>query len=174
MIVEPGDSISAVEDLQIEEADNFISQAYYLSIGYCTPASLGVALAKPDKRAVVLTGDGAFQMTAQEISTLIRNNCNAIFILINNFGYLIERLLHEDGYYNDLQNWKYSELPKVFGENSIGIAVKTEEELDNAFKIAEKEKEKFVFIEVQILNNDCCNGLKKLTEGLRKLAKSQS
>ncbi len=174
LIVEPGDSISAVEDLQIEEADNFISQAYYLSIGYCTPASLGVALAKPDKRAVVLTGDGAFQMTAQEISTLIRNNCNAIFILINNFGYLIERLLHEDGYYNDLQNWKYSELPKVFGENSIGIAVKTEEELDNAFKIAEKEKEKFVFIEVQILNNDCCNGLKKLTDGLRKLAKSQS
>jgi len=173
LLVEAGDSISAVEDLQIEEADNFISQAYYLSIGYCTPASLGVALAKPNKRSVVLTGDGAFQMTAQEISTIIRNNCNSIVILINNYGYLIERLLHEDGYYNDIQNWKYAQLPIIFGNNAIGIVAKTEEDLDNAFKLTDKEKDKFIFIEVQILNNDCCNGLKKLTANLKKLAESK-
>jgi TPP-dependent 2-oxoacid decarboxylase len=167
-IAEPGDSISAAAELQIEEADNFVVQAYYLSIGYCTPAALGVALAKPTKRVVVMTGDGAFQLTAQEVSSLMRHKTNVIIFLINNGGYLIERLLHEDGYYNDLQNWNYHKLPAVFGENSIGIKVETEGELENALSIAKKEKDKVIFIEIIIKNNECSDTLLQLAKNLRK------
>ncbi|MDQ1267048.1 MAG: hypothetical protein QG635_2201, partial [Bacteroidota bacterium] len=145
ILSEPGDSIAASSEMHIEEADNYIAQAYYLSIGYCTPASLGVAVAAPDKRVVVLTGDGSFQMTAQEVSTHIRQKCNTIFILINNEGYLIERVIFDDGYYNDIQNWKYSQLPGVFGENCLGFEVRTEGEFEAALESAAKEKDKLVF-----------------------------
>ena len=170
LLAEPGDAICAISEMEIEEANNFIVQAYYLSIGYCTPASLGVSLADKRKRAVVLTGDGAFQMTAQEISNLIRFKCNPIFFLINNKGYLIERMLHDDGPFNDIQNWSYHKLPSVMGENVIGLCVRTEEELAIALETASKEREKFIFIELQFKNHDCSAGLYRLGETFKKLA----
>jgi indolepyruvate decarboxylase len=174
LLAEPGDAISAAPELNIDEADNFIAQAYYLSIGYCTPASLGVSIANPKKRPVVLTGDGAFQMTAQEISTMIRNKCNTIIFLINNEGYLIERLLHEDGYYNDIQNWKYHKLPEVFGDNCICFDVNTEDELDTALKTTSLETGKLAFIEVHLPDYQCSDGLKRLGDNFRKMTGDQS
>jgi TPP-dependent 2-oxoacid decarboxylase len=170
LLAEPGDAFCAAPEFQIEEAENFIVQIYYSSIGYCTPAALGVALARPEKRPVVLTGDGAFQMTVQEISTLIRERCPAMIIIINNDGYLIERLLHEDGHYNDIQMWHYSKLTEVFdnGSYSIGIRVTTEEELDRAMKIAAQEKDKLVLIEAFLPNRDCSAGLERLGKTFRQ------
>ncbi len=170
LLTEPGDAICAAQELQIEEADHFIVQAYYMSIGYCTPASLGVALARPDKRPIILTGDGAFQMTAQEVSTILRNKGNAIFILINNEGYLIERLLHEDGYYNDIQNWTYHRLPGIFGENCLGFDVNTEGDLEKALEAAESIKDKLVFVEIHLPDGQCSDALHHLGANFRKLA----
>jgi len=171
LLAEPGDAFCAAPEFNIEEPENFIVQIYYASIGYCTPAALGVALARPEKRPVILTGDGAFQMTAQEVSTLIRQRCPAIIIIINNDGYLIERLLHEDGPYNDLQMWQYSRLAEVFdnnGSNAIGIRVTTEEELEQAMKIATQEKGKLLLIEAYLPNRDCSDGLKRLGQSFRQ------
>jgi indolepyruvate decarboxylase len=170
LLAEPGDAFCAAPEFHIEEAENFIVQAYYASIGYCTPASLGVALARPDKRPVVLTGDGAFQMTAQEVSTLIRQRCPVLIIIINNDGYLIERVLHEDGPYNDLQMWHYSKLPEVFGhgDDAVGMRVATEEELAAALRTATKEKDKLVLIEVCLPNRDCSEGLERLGRSFRQ------
>jgi len=170
LLAEPGDAFCAAPEFNIEEAENFICQSYYSSIGYCTPAALGAALAQPEKRPVILTGDGAFQMTAQEVSTLIRERCPALIVLINNDGYLIERVLHEDGPYNDIQMWHYSSLPGVFDGNSysIGIRVTTEEELGEAMEIAVREKNKLVFIEACLPDRDCSPGLKRLGKTFRK------
>jgi len=170
LLAEPGDAFCAAPEFHIEEAENFIVQIYYAAIGYCTPAALGVSLARPDKRPVVLAGDGAFQMTAQEVSTLIRQHCPAVIVIINNDGYLIERRLHEDGMYNDLQMWKYAELPTVFGDGShgIGIKVSTEEELEQAMKTATREKDKLVLIEAYLPNRDCSSGLERLGNSFRK------
>jgi TPP-dependent 2-oxoacid decarboxylase len=164
LLSEPGDSFCAAPEFHIEEAENFIVQAYYCSIGFCTPAALGVALARPEKRPVVLSGDGAFQMTAQEVSSLIRMRCPAIIVIINNDGYLIERKLHKDGMYNDIQRWQYSELPKMFGDGSFvtGIRVTTENELAVAMKTAVNEIDKLVMIEVWLPNRDCSAGLERL------------
>lgn len=170
LLAEPGDAFCAAPEFNIEEAENFIVQVYYSSIGYCTPAALGVALARPEKRPVVLTGDGAFQMTAQEISTMIRQRCPALIVVINNDGYLIERLLHEDGPYNNIQMWQYSKLPGVLddGSHAIGIRVTTEEELAEAMKIAANEKDKFILIEACLQNRDCSEGLERLGNTFRQ------
>lgn len=170
LLAEPGDAFCAAPEFHIEEAQNFIVQPYYCSIGFCTPAALGVALACPGKRPVILAGDGAFQMTAQEVSTLIRERCPALIVLVNNDGYLIERMLHKDGPYNDLQMWQYSKLPGVFddGKHSLGILVSTEEELVQAMQIAVREKDKLVLIEARLAKLDCSSGLERLGKTFRQ------
>jgi len=172
LLAEPGDSFCAALDFHIEEHENFIVQAYYSSIGYCTPAALGVAFARPGKRPVVLTGDGAFQMTAQEISTLVRERCAAIILIINNDGYLVERVLHEDGPYNDIQMWNYADLPAAFGgaDYSVGIKVTTEGELEQALSSAASDEEKLFLIELCLPDRDCSAGLKQLGDTFRKTA----
>ena len=173
LLSEPGDAFCATPEFNIEEAENFIVQSYYCSIGFCTPAALGVALARPKKRPVILTGDGAFQMTAQEISTLIRERCPAVVVLINNDGYLIERRLHQDGAYNDIQMWQYAKLPLIFGDGSFvtGIRVTSEEELEKAMQTAVLEKDKLVFIEVFLPNRTCSKGLDRLGDSFRQSQK---
>jgi indolepyruvate decarboxylase len=173
LLSEPGDSFCAAPDFHIEEAENFIVQAYYCSIGFCTPAALGVALARPGKRPVVLSGDGAFQMTAQEISSLIKERCPAVIIIVNNDGYLIERYLHDDGMYNDIQKWQYSKLPAIFDDGSfvIGIRVTTEEELEQAMETAVSETGKLVMIEACLPNRDCSAGLDRLGKSFRQSQK---
>lgn len=171
LLAEPGDAFCAAPEFHIEEAENFIVQAYYCSIGYCTPAALGVSMARREKRPVILTGDGAFQMTAQEVSTLIRERCPALIVIINNDGYLIERYLHKDGPYNDIQMWRYAELPKMFdqGDFATGIKVSSEEELEQAMKKAVKDKDKLTLIEACIPNRDCSAGLERLGNSFRKM-----
>jgi len=175
LLAEPGDAFCAAPEFKIEEAQNFIVQSYYCSIGFCTPAALGVALACPEKRPVVLTGDGAFQMTAQEVSTLIRNRCTAIVIVINNDGYLVERMLHDDGPYNDIQMWRYSKLPETFGagERSLAFTVSTEEELTGALQSAFREKNKFVLIEAKLHKLVCSVGLQRIGNALRQASEKK-
>jgi indolepyruvate decarboxylase len=170
LLAEPGDAFCAAPEFDIEESENFIVQAYYCSIGYCTPAALGVALARPGKRPFVLSGDGAFQMTAQEVSTLIRERCPGVIVIINNDGYLIERKLHKDGAYNDIQMWQYARLPAVFGDESfvIGMRVTTEEELAQAMRTAVSARDKLVFIEACLPNRDCSAGLARLGQTFRQ------
>lgn len=162
LMVEPGDAICAAPELYIEEPENFLAQAYYLSIGYCVPASLGVSLARPGKRPVVLSGDGAFQMTAQEVSSLMRFNCNPVIFILNNDGYMIERKLHEDGVYNDVQNWRYHVLPAVFGDNAIGLRVETEGQLEEALDTARNRPGMLILINLCFPPGDCSSSLEAL------------
>ena len=174
LLAEPGDSFCAAPEFTIEEAENFIVQTYYAAIGYCTPAALGVGLARPGKRPVVLTGDGALQMTAQELSTLIRQRCPAIVVVVNNDGYLVERELHEDGAYNDLQMWRYAELPRTFdptGTAAVGVRVATEEELVAALAAAKRDKDKLHLIEAWLPQRDCSAGLRRLGQSFRQQKK---
>ncbi len=169
LIAETGDAICAAPELYIEETENFLAQAYYLSIGYGVPAALGVSLARPNKRVVLLEGDGAFQMTAQETSTLIRYECNPIIFLLNNDGLVIERMIH-DGPYNDIQQWKYHRLANVFGEGVLCLEVKTEEDMEKALQTAQDHPHQMVFVEVHFSRTDCSEALKRLGSELRKLA----
>lgn len=170
LLAEPGDAFCAAPEFMIEEAERFVVQSYYSSIGFCTPAALGVGLARPNCRPVVLTGDGAFQMTVQEVSTLLRQRIPAVILLINNDGYLVERMLHEDGPYNDIAMWRYSGLPELFnGTNAgSGVVVATEEELQQALQRAKAEPDRLLLIECRLDKLDACEGLQRLGATMRK------
>uniref|UniRef100_A0A1J3FRN8 pyruvate decarboxylase n=1 Tax=Noccaea caerulescens TaxID=107243 RepID=A0A1J3FRN8_NOCCA len=77
------------------------------SIGCSVGATLGYAQAKPEKRVFAFVGDGSFQVTAQEISTVLRTNQKNIIFIVNNGGYTIEVEIH-DGPYNVIKNWDYT------------------------------------------------------------------
>jgi TPP-dependent 2-oxoacid decarboxylase len=166
VIADAGDSLFCSAELYMPEGIEYVGQAFYLSIGYSVPAALGLKLAAGDRRPVVFVGDGAFQMTAQEVSTMIRQKANPIIFLMNNDGYTIERVIN-DGPYNDIEMWKYHMLPEVFG-GGWGCEVKTEGELESALKKAKDRPDELAFIEVRLDRWDCSDALKKLGAGLKK------
>jgi len=160
LIADTGDSIFSAADLLLPGNAPCLNQAFYMSIGYSVPATLGAKLAAPERRPVTIVGDGAFQMTAQELSTMIRHRQNPVIFLINNDGYTIERALHE-GPYNDLQMWQYHRLPEVFG-GGWGCQVTTEGELEEALHKAQAEPETLALIEVRLDRLDCSEGILRL------------
>lgn len=166
VIADTGDAMISTMDLFMPANTDFIGQAFYLSIGYSIPACLGAAMADSERRLVIFVGDGAFQMTAQELSTIIRHKLNPIIFLINNDGYTIERVI-QDGSYNDIQPWKYHQIPQVFGE-SWSCEVSTEGELEAALIQAKSNTNCVSFIEVHLDRFDCSEGLKRLGEAIRK------
>jgi indolepyruvate decarboxylase len=60
-------------------------------IGYSVGALLGTLTAAPERRHLLFVGDGSFQETAQELSTMLRHDLKPVIFLINNGGYTIER-----------------------------------------------------------------------------------
>jgi len=147
--------------LKLPEGAKFEMQMQYGSIGWSVGATLGYALGLgKKKRVMAFIGDGSFQLTAQEISTMIRYKLNPIIFLINNGGYTIEVEIH-DGPYNNIKNWKYSELVDVFNAedgNGISFKVDTEGELQGAIKKSLKHKG-LSFIEVSTDRDDCSKEL---------------
>ena len=87
------------------------------------------------QRVLAVEGDGSFQMTAQELATLIRYGKTCIIFVVNNRGYTVERIIH-DGPFNDISDWQYHRLPEVFG-GQPGIEVRTEGDLENALQSAD-------------------------------------
>jgi indolepyruvate decarboxylase len=164
VIAETGDSLFAAADLVMHHDTGFIGQAFYLSIGFALPATLGAALADPSRRPLTLVGDGAFQMTVQELSTLGRHQCKAILLLMNNDGYTTERIIHE-GPYNDIQPWDYHRLPDVFGAG-WGERVRTEDELEAALERARTDNDGPALIEIMIDRLDVTDALKTLGSAL--------
>lgn len=147
IIAEDGTSIIGAGQLRLPQGCTFISQAVWGSIGYATAALLGTLLAAPDRRHVLFTGEGSLQLTAQEISTILRHNLKPFIFVINNSGYTIERtILGKDAKYNDVANWRYSELPKVFCRNYTGdtYVAETVEDLQKVLKAPHKG---FVLVE---------------------------
>ncbi|MFA5271060.1 MAG: thiamine pyrophosphate-binding protein [Candidatus Omnitrophota bacterium] len=167
IITDSGDSLFCSAELYMPEGAGYIGQAFYLSIGFSIPATLGIKLAAPGRRPIVFVGDGAFQMTAQELSTIIRHKLNPIIFLMNNDGYTIERVI-DNGAYNDLNMWKYHSLPEVFG-GAQGCEVKTEGELEEALKKAKSNPDSLAFIEVHLDKLDCSEALKNLGKAVRKI-----
>ena len=159
-IADAGDALFSAADLVMHRDVGFLGQAFYLSIGFTLPATLGAQFAAPNRRIMSFIGDGAFQMTAQELSTIIRHNLNPIIFVMNNNGYTAERLIHE-GPYNDIQGWENHRLPEVFG-GGWGVRVKTEGELEAALQTAFGLDDRPALIEVMLDQNDASDQLKRL------------
>lgn len=160
VIAETGDSWFNGLQLDLPSDARFEIQMQYGSIGWSVGATLGYALGSPERRVIALIGDGSFQMTAQEISTMIRYGVRPIIFLINNGGYTIEVEIH-DGPYNVIKNWDYAALMSVFNStdgNGLGLKAATVGELDVAIGEASRHDGP-VLIEVSIDRDDCSKNL---------------
>ena len=165
VIAETGVALFSAAELLLPKGATFIGQAFYGSIGYTVGATLGACVAAPDRRAVLFVGDGSFQVTCQDLSTMIRNHLKPVVFLLNNDGYTIERVIC-DRPYNDLQPWRYHELAKVFG-GSPGFDVRTEGELEDALTKAEAA-DRLVFIEIHTGRLDCPESLRSAGRAIAK------
>jgi indolepyruvate decarboxylase len=164
VVVDVGDALFAATDLFIRHRTEFLGPAYYASMGFAVPAGIGAQLANPRLRPLVIVGDGAFQMTGMELSTVARYGLNPIVIVLNNFGYGTERQI-QDGPYNDVQLWQYSKLPEIFGAGR-GFVIRTEAELDRALTKAKKWEKSFCLLEVQLDAHDRSPALERLADRL--------
>ncbi|KAK9830951.1 hypothetical protein WJX81_001721 [Elliptochloris bilobata] len=162
VVAETGDSWFNCLKLKLPDGCGFEFQCQYGSIGWSVGATLGYAIALAGKqRVVACIGDGSFQLTAQDVATMIRYGQNPIIFLINNGGYTIEVEIH-DGPYNVIKNWDYVGLVKALhnGEGKLfAIQAKTEEELVAALQEAEQHPDSVVFIEVVTHKDDCSREL---------------
>ena len=170
VLADPGDAMFAGIDMTIHCASEFSSPAYYTSLGYAVPAAIGVQLARPWLRPLVLVGDGAFQMTGMELSTAARFGLNPIVVVLNNEGYGTERPML-DGRFNDILNWRYSEMPRLLGSGR-GYVASTEEELEEALLAARADESAFQIIEVRLAPDDRSEALHRLTSALAQRVRS--
>ncbi len=165
LVTETGSCTYEGLKLCLPQKADYVSQSFYASIGYAIPATLGIKLAAPGYRPIVFVGDGAFQMTGQELSTIIRRNLNPVIFLVNNDGYQVERVIY-DNVYNDLQTWDYTLLPEAYG-GKRGLGVRTEGDLESVLKEADEHPDELVFAEIKLERLDFSETLRRLGESLR-------
>src|SRR5262249_52398334 len=114
VIADIGDALFAASELTTYQRTEFISPAYYTSMGFSVPAALGALTARPEARVLVVCGDGAFQMTGMELSTIVRRGYCPIIIVLDNGGYGTERFLHTGPLKaNDINRWENHKLPET-------------------------------------------------------------
>ena len=140
MFSEQGTAYFGISDVRLPQGVTSYGQPMWGWIGYTLPASLGAAIASPDKRSVLLVGDGSALLTIQEIAVMIQEQINPVIVLINNDGYTVERAIHgEHQSYNDIPKCNWQLIPQAFGatdENSLIIKVETAGELKSALEKA--------------------------------------
>lgn len=142
-----------------------MGQPLWGSIGYTLPSLLGTMLAAPDRRHILLIGDGSFQLTAQELSTVLRLGLCPVIILINNDGYTVERcILGADASYNNIAPWRYDRLVEAFDPKDTAVTVKanTEDALAAALDTAKNNRDRLVFVEAFMERLDAPESLVKL------------
>lgn len=178
LITETGTSNFGIWETRFPDNVTAISQVLWGSIGYATGSCQGAALAAKElniKRTILFTGDGSFQLTAQEVSTMIRNKLAPIIFVICNKGYTIERLIHgwEDAY-NDVPEWKYKEIPAVFGAPEGAVLtyrVETKDDLEKLFhdeEFSSGETQKMRFVELVMPWDDAPAALKAVAAAAAK------
>lgn len=166
VVCDTGDALLGAMRLRTKKPSNFLSDAYYLSMGFAVPAAIGVMAAQKNERVFAIVGDGAFQMTGIELSTAAKFGMNPIVFVLNNDGYGTQRHIL-DGPFNEILQWNYTKLVELLGRGQ-SFKVETLGALEEAIGAA-RSSDAFTLIEVIIPRDDCSPSLKRMGEELGKL-----
>ena len=135
---ETGTASHGLTEIKIPDGVKLVRSQIWGSIGAMLPMQMGAMLASPEKRHILLIGDGSFQVSAQALSRMIYKKQNPIIFLIDNDGYTIERyIMGMKRDYNDIPKWDYSLLPQAFskGQSNMKTAeARTQGELEEILK----------------------------------------
>lgn len=164
VIADPGDALFGAIDLTIHSRTEFIGCAYYASLGFAVPAAIGLQMAKPAWRPLVLVGDGAFQMTGLEVSTAARYGLTPIIVVLDNQGYGTERPML-DGPFNDVHPWAVTEITKLIGAGQA-YSVRSEADFVGAIRAALSDITQLAIIHVHLAQDDFSPALVRLTSAL--------
>ncbi len=164
VVTDFGDCLFGATDLVLER-NSFLASAYFATLGFGTPGAVAAQMAAPDRRVIGIIGDGAFQMTATELSTAVRYGMDPVMIILNNHGYGTERPLLE-GKFNDIQNWNYSKICDLVG-GGTGVRVTTELEFESALKNALSTRGAFALIEVELDKEDFTPAMQRFIKLVR-------
>lgn len=174
VVAETGTVSMGLGFAHLPKGATFHNQTLWGSIGWATPAAFGIAVAAPERRVVLLTGEGSHQLTVQELGQFGRRGLKPIVFVLNNAGYLIERLLNKEPSiaYNDVASWRYTELPHALGcDGWITARVTTCAELDHALRLA-IDADNGIYIEVVTDPYAASPLARKLGDGLKALRKA--
>lgn len=156
VFAETGDSWFNGMKLQLPTGARFEIEMQWGHIGWSIPAAFGYALGALERQIICMIGDGSFQLTAQEVAQMIRQKLPIIIFLVNNHGYTIEVEIH-DGPYNNIKNWDYAGLIKVFNAEDgagQGLLATTAGELAQAIEVALENRDGPTLIECVIDRDD--------------------
>jgi TPP-dependent 2-oxoacid decarboxylase len=171
LLADAGTAYYGAADLRLPAGCDLVGQPMWASIGYALPALLGVQLAVPDRRPVLLIGDGAAQLTVQELAVILDRRLTPVIILLNNSGYTVERAIRSpDALFHDITPWDWTALAtSMAGDDRVFTVTSCSGlEFADALRQAGQEKERAVFIEVMLGKHDVPPLLADITEGLRR------
>ena len=145
IITETGTANFGIWETKFPRGVTALSQVLWGSIGYSVGACQGASLAAKEmaegRRTILFVGDGSFQLTCQEVSTMIRHGLKPVIFVICNEGYTIERCIHGmKESYNDIQEWKNRDILGVFGatdQTARTYQVRTKQEVHDLFEDAD-------------------------------------
>ncbi|GAA4266864.1 alpha-keto acid decarboxylase family protein [Frondihabitans peucedani] len=163
-IADAGTAMYGALELQMPAGTDLLASPIWSSIGYTLPATLGTSLAS-DRRSILFIGDGAAQLTAQELSTILHRGLTPIIVLINNDGYTIERVIQSPrAVYQDITRWNWAALPGALAPDVpvLTAEVSTPAELQEALEAAARATDRAVLIEAHLHPDDAPPLLAKL------------
>jgi indolepyruvate decarboxylase len=150
VVAESGDMLFGGLDVRVERGGGYLAQGYYASMGFGVPGALGAQIGT-GARPLVLSGDGAFQMTGPEIAQAPRHGLNPVVLVLNNGGWQIFRPVMKHHELLDIPPWPYARLADDWGGH--GFYVARVDELRAALTAAARS-DRFVVIEAIVAPDD--------------------
>ncbi|MGM4428704.1 alpha-keto acid decarboxylase family protein [Salmonella sp. NW196] len=154
--------------LSLPDGAEVVVQPLWGSIGYSLPAAFGAQTACPDRRVILIIGDGAAQLTIQEMGSMLRDGQAPVILLLNNDGYTVERAIHGAAQrYNDIASWNWTQIPPALNAAQQAECWRVTQAIQLA-EVLERlaRPQRLSFIEVMLPKADLPELLRTVTRAL--------
>ncbi|MDO5637087.1 MAG: biosynthetic-type acetolactate synthase large subunit [Myroides sp.] len=146
----------AAQFYQYNQTKSNVTSGGLGTMGFALPAAIGAKMANPGKQVIAIIGDGGFQMTLQELGTIMQNNIGVKIIILNN-GYLgmvrqWQQMFFEKRYsFTNIQSPDFVALAASY--NIKGLRVEKQEDLSHVLDQLLNTENAFL-LEVKVAKED--------------------
>lgn len=168
ILVDQGTAAFGAAALSLPDGAEVVLQPLWGSIGYSLPAAFGAQTACPDRRVILIIGDGAAQLTIQEMGSMLRDGQAPVILLLNNDGYTVERAIHGAAQrYNDIASWNWTRIPPALNAAQQAECWRVTQAIQLA-EVLERlaRPQRLSFIEVMLPKADLPELLRTVTRAL--------
>ncbi|EAZ9360298.1 alpha-keto acid decarboxylase family protein [Salmonella enterica] len=168
ILVDQGTAAFGAAALSLPDGAEVVLQPLWGAIGYSLPAAFGAQTACPDRRVILIIGDGAAQLTIQEMGSMLRDGQAPVILLLNNDGYTVERAIHGAAQrYNDIASWNWTQIPPALNAAQQAECWRVTQAIQLA-EVLERlaRPQRLSFIEVMLPKADLPELLRTVTRAL--------